>query len=168
MLRLILLCLLPTRLLADVVVEEFGVICDLASGPEEPAPGTESGVINLIEPDIPFDVFTQQVPAELGLSFGVRVWMEEGTEVNDLSVEVVHPPMGRLGVTHETWDTPLEAGGTDMNLFTFERPYEMVEGRWLFRIRDGAEILTEQAFHVLPKGSVPQVQAVCGAGMILS
>ncbi len=156
---------LPFLLLASpasaIDLVEYGVICEIEMGEPREAPLTESGVINAIEQSRAFDVYTRAVPAHIGLSFGLRMLLPEGEISNSARMTVTHPPMGRRGVTVESWTTPLTPGVPALNLFTFEKPYEMVQGTWTFAVIDARGKQFEISFEVLPPDSVPQVQAAC-------
>lgn len=124
----------------------YGVICAIDTEGQRVAPGTESGVINVVPQGRAFDVVTDVVPAETGISFGIRTG---GMTAALLAarVEVTHPPMGSEGVTRQSWD--YVPGDPSLNLFTFEYPYEAVKGRWTFRVlgADGT-VLAAQRFTV--------------------
>lgn len=147
---------------------EFGVICDLKPDEQREAPGTVSGVLNLVNQSAPVDVATPMVPAELGLSFGVRARLSETSPGGMYTVIVTHPPMGPNGQQVETWEADLGPGDPTLNLFTFELPYELVEGPWRFQLQMSDEVLLQQDFVVTPKGTVPAVQKTCYGSMIMS
>lgn len=147
---------------------QFGVHCDVAKNGSREEPGTVSGIINLIDQHQTVDVVTQMVPAELGISFGIGAWLDPESEPLLLEVVVQHPPMGENGQEVEVWFAPLDPGEPAVNLFTFEKPFEMVEGPWRFQLRKDEEVLLEQNFLVTPPGTVPAVQKACFSAMIMS
>ena len=147
---------------------EFGVMCDVRPTDSIPAPGTVSGVLNLIDEDRQIDVVTQAVPAELGLSFGIRVRLAPEAERALLDVIVTHPPMGDKGQEVEAWVDNVAPGSLTLNLFSFEEPFELIEGPWLFQLRHEGDVVAEQSFLVTPKGTVPEVQQTCFGAMIMS
>ncbi|EBA10096.1 DUF3859 domain-containing protein [Sagittula stellata] len=147
---------------------QFGVHCDVAKNGSREEPGTVSGIINLIDQHQTVDVVTQIVPAELGISFGIGAWLDAESEPLLLEVVVSHPPMGENGQEVEIWSAPLDPGEPAVNLFTFEKPFEMVEGPWRFQLRKDDEVLLEQNFLVTPPGTVPAVQNACFSAMIMS
>ncbi len=151
-----------------LVLESFGVICDIRPEGQRPAPGTVSGVLNLVEQDRQIDVPSVNVPAELGLSFGIRATLAPGTALPQLDMVVTHPPMGAAGQTVERWAITMNAGQHSLNLFTFEDRYELVEGPWLFQLVDEDEVLLQQPFLVTPQGSVPAVQQTCYGAQVVS
>ena len=169
MLRFLPALLLATPALAEgggfvedpLVLEDYGVVCEVELQGRRAAPGTESGLLNIIDQQREIDVTTRAVPAEIGLSFGIRATLEPGHVIEDLRVVVEHPPMGPNAVTVERWDAEANAGTTMVNLFTFEHDYERVQGKWVFRLMSGADTLLEQRFVVFPAGTVPAVQQAC-------
>lgn len=146
---------------ADVALVDFGVICQVTTDGEREAPLTEAGVVRLVDQWMPFDVRVARVPAHIGLSFGLRLLLDPDGVSNGTRIVVIHPPMGPRGVTVESWSAPLQPGVPNLNLFTFEEEYEMVQGRWKIRVMDATGVLFEQVFDVLPAGSVPEVQDIC-------
>lgn len=169
MLRALPLCLLALPAFAEgggfvedpLILENYGVICEVKLEGRRDAPGTESGILNIIDQEREIDVTTRAVPAEIGLSFGIRATLEPGHVLEDLWVVVEHPPMGPNAVTVERWEADANAGATMVNLFTFEHDYERVQGTWTFSLVQGETKLLEQRFSVFPPGTVPAVQQTC-------
>jgi hypothetical protein len=147
---------------------DHGVLCDVTIEGRREAPLTESGVINLIDQGREMDVTTADVPARMGLSFGIRVVATGGSGFPDARVVVTHPPLGAAGVTVQSWPSPLGGGATSINLFTFEHAYELVQGVWRFQIVSDGRVLAEQAFAVTGGHAVPEVQTACFAAEITS
>lgn len=151
-----------------LVLDQFGVICEIFPEGQRPAPETVSGILNLVEQDQPIDVQTVRVPAEIGLSFGIRATLAPGTALSPVDVVVTHPPMGEAGQTVERWGATFNAGEVNLNLFTFEEDYELVQGPWLFQLVSDGEVLLQQPFVVTARGSVPDVQQTCYGARIVS
>lgn len=151
-----------------LVLESHGVICEVEMQGSRPAPETLSGILNLIDQDRPIDVVTPQVPAELGLSFGIRAALKAGAAMPDVMVVVTHPPMGPDGVTVEKWAAAMNFGQPSLNLFTFEKEYELVQGAWMFQLESEGEVLLQQPFEVTAPGTVPAVQQTCFGAKIMS
>lgn len=149
-------------------LEAHGVICEVEMQGSRPAPDTLSGLLNLIDQDRPIDVETLQVPAEMGLSFGIRATLRPGAVMPEVTVVVTHPPMGEEGVTVERWSAAMNFGEPSLNLFTFERAYELVEGDWMFQLESNGAVLLQQPFQVSAPGTVPAVQRACFTAEIMS
>ncbi|MBP0483426.1 DUF3859 domain-containing protein [Sagittula salina] len=172
--RILALFLFAAPALADVDGDiparlvEFGVICDLDPTDRRPEPGTVSGVLNLVTQSAPFDVPSTQVPAEIGLSFGIRAKLAPDAPPGDYRMVVTHPPMGPQGQVLETWSAGLIPGDPALNLFTFEEGWELIEGPWRFQLVLDDRVLLQQDFTVTPKGTVPAVQKTCNGDLIMS
>ncbi|PYG31223.1 DUF3859 domain-containing protein [Pelagimonas varians] len=153
---------------SPIASQQYGVICALELQGQQTATTTESGVINLIDQARNLDVTTHQVPAELGLSFGIRALVADGASLEGARMSVTHPPMGPRKITHQSWSVPLHSGAPALNMFTFESPHELVQGTWVFQLIFADKVLTEKVFQVLPAGSVPVVQKTCGGVQLTS
>lgn len=151
-----------------LVLESAGVICEVELQGTRPAPETLSGTLNLIDQERAIDVESLLVPAEVGLSFGIRTTLTPGASVPEVTVIVIHPPMGPDGVTTERWSAAMNFGEPSLNLFTFEHDYELVEGAWLFKLEFEGRTLLQQPFEVTAPGSVPAVQKACFAAEVIS
>ena len=151
-----------------MMLESFGVICEVELHGSRPAPETMSGLLNLIDQDRAIDVKTVQVPADKGLSFGIRATLTRGAAVPEVTVVVTHPPMGPEGVTVERWSASMNYGEPTLNLFTFEKEYELVQGNWMFQLEHDGRVLLQQPFEVTAPGTVPAVQQACFGARILS
>jgi hypothetical protein len=140
----------------------FGVICDIHLEGQRGAPETLSGVLNIVDQNRQIDVATTRVPADLGLSFGIRTRMTPGASLPEgAEIVVTHPPMGAKGITVERWNTSLRGADPALNLYTFEAAFEQVQGPWLFQIVAGGKVLLQQGFEVTAPGSEPAVQRAC-------
>ncbi|NDV98427.1 DUF3859 domain-containing protein [Yangia sp. PrR002] len=146
---------------APMQLLERGVICQITAEGARPAPETEQGVINLVEPGRRIDVATEVVPAALGISFGIRFMLADDAPPMALRVVVTHPPMGSRAIERESWVTNAVPGAPGLSLFTFEYPYEMVEGAWTMALEAGGERLLEQHFSVVPAEAAAPVLAAC-------
>lgn len=146
---------------SPVEMLDFGVICDVETNGQVDAPETASGVLNLVDQNREIDVTTTEVPAHLGLSFGLRTRMQPETSMRGLRIVVTHPPMGPNNITRQSWAAPMAAGQTGVNLYTFDNKHELVKGIWRFQLMFSDAVLLEKVFEVLPKGTVPAVQHTC-------
>lgn len=146
----------------------YGVICEIKLDGQRDAPGTVSGILNVIDQTRSIDVTTRLVPAELGLSFGIRATLGDNSTPLNVDVVVTHPPMGPGGQEVEIWTATLSPGETSLNLFTFEEPFELIQGPWRFELRNESDVLLSEEFVVTPPGSVPEVQQACKGALVLS
>jgi len=144
------------------------VICEITFQGRREAPLTGSGILNLVEQNQPLDLPTTRVPAVPGLSFGMRVTYPDGPVPDGVRMVVTHPPLGAAGVTVESWGVSLAPDEPNLNMFTFEKPYELVEGRWVFRLMAGETVHAEAAFDVVPDIAAPEVMDACFPGLVIS
>lgn len=154
------LCAVPAA--AQVRLVEAGIVCPRqTTGVLVEAPGTEAGVIRQIEERTAFDLPDRTVPTMTDLSFGFRTALKPGAPPQAVTVVVAHPPMGPRGVEREEWDSSLQPGSDILNLFTFERDYEKVTGRWTFSIEiDGNPVVTVP-FDVTEEDGRGRVEQAC-------
>lgn len=146
---------------APVVLVDYGVICQTTPEGRREAPETLLGEINLIRQNQDMDVTTRVIPAKAGISFGVKFLLEPGAGAQDMRVVVRHPPMGEQGLERESWFATARDSGPSLNLFSFEYPYELVQGPWSFSLESEGAVLMEQHFTVVPPEAAPGVLAVC-------
>lgn len=144
-----------------LILIDHGVICQVTANGSRAAPETLLGEINLIDQTRDMDVTTRVVPAKAGISFGVKFTAAPGTGELPVTVIVTHPPMGDANMTRETWGALIQEGGSSMNLFTFEFPFEMVPGPWSMAIEADGRRLMEQHFEVVSELAAPAVLSVC-------
>lgn len=150
------------------VTLEYGVICELSSQGERSAPETELGRINLINQDRRFDVVTTQIPAQLGLSFGIRAEFTDETPPQRIEISVSHPPMGQNQVIEQRWGAALNPDRPSLNVFSFEYPHELVPGLWEFRILQDGATIAQQQFDVLNQPSTREIDQICSGNAVMS
>ncbi|WP_163847292.1 DUF3859 domain-containing protein [Pseudooceanicola aestuarii] len=148
-------------------LSEAGIFCPIPSAGTAPAPGTESGVINLIDGDHRVALHDHRVPAHIGLSFGIRIRLAPGAPPGPYSVVLTHPPVGPRAVTREVWNAEI---GTDygVRLFEFEFDRELRPGAWVFEITDGTTTYLRQSFEVVPPRQAPAAIDLCFGQQLLS
>lgn len=134
---------------AALSLVEAGIVCpELRETVERrPAPGTESGFVDIIEDPIEFDLLTRDVPLIQRLGFGLRV-RSDYAEETPVTVVVEHPPFGERAVSVERWDSSVAAGSGALNIFTFDERYEMVPGAWTFAVEVDGTREVEVTFNV--------------------
>lgn len=93
----------------------------------------------------------ERVPLVLGLSFGFTYDFPSFVTPQKMLWQVEHPPMttpdGRISTGYqEERNIDISAGKLDVRVYTFDHPYEMVEGRWVFRYLYQGQLVLEQSF----------------------
>ena len=141
----------------------FGIYCAEEGLEQVEAEDTISGVVNLLPHTPEFVRRTPVIPARLGIGFGVHVNVRPefaGTAV----IETRHPPMGPNGVTVETWVTDFTEDRVAHNGFTFEHPYELVQGDWSISASINGRLIYHVDFTIVDPGFAPPVN--CAAGLL--
>jgi hypothetical protein len=116
-------------------------------------------VLNTVTNSIRFLEITDKIPAVLGTHFGFTFDFEGPrfyTSTN-LMFYIAHPPMklpdGQTSSSF-SWRRPLrlDAEGKWKSFvgFTFEKPFEVVAGKWVIRIYLDNEICLSKGFDVVP------------------
>lgn len=172
MLSLLLLCLLPVPVAAESATAQFdssrvsltqGIFCEIVSTGSMPAPDTAAGHVELYDRTPEFQWLGTRVPAVLGLSFGVRTEVLNGTFLPDVTITLTHPPLRGTDITTQQYTTIIGGAGPSINAYTFDLPKEMVTGTWTFSAtQQGREIYTA-SFDVVPPAAEPQIANSCGA-----
>ena len=92
-----------------------------------------------------------RVPLVRKLTFGFKFHIPQLKGQYRMLWQVEHPPMttpdGRVSTGYqEERDVFVDPRYFDMKVYQFDHPYEMVEGRWVFRYIYQGRIVLEQAF----------------------
>ncbi|MCU0802654.1 MAG: DUF3859 domain-containing protein [Rhodobacteraceae bacterium] len=144
-------------MMADV---QFGVFCALTPTGRAAAPGTLSGWIHQIDGPFAFDWPGQnRVPARIGIAFGVIATAAPDGFVADAEIRVFRPG----ATTPETWQSSFGDQEPSLAFFRFDRPDELIPGRWAFEASQAGNRLYRVEFEVLPPAESAGVAAACGA-----
>jgi Domain of unknown function (DUF3859) len=139
---------------------QVGVFCALQAMDQRPAPGTLSGWIHVPDAEITFHWPDRQVvPAAIGLAFGVKARMVQGTAAPYAEMRVYRPGSDRP----EVWDSSFTDLGDSVAFFRFDHDHELIPGLWRFEARDGDLLLYSVEFEVVPAAAVPEIAQACGA-----
>ncbi|MCX7287472.1 MAG: DUF3859 domain-containing protein [Rhodobacterales bacterium] len=133
----------------------LGVYCDEDDTQTEAAPGTSLGYVHILrnQPRIAFS--QQEVPARLGVHFGVVV-------VSDRDIAVVRNETWKPGATRpEVWFTELAAKVPRARGFVFELEDELVTGIWRMDAFDGDLLLYSVEWEVKPASDLPGISSNC-------
>lgn len=142
-----------------------GFFCALKTVSREPAQDTVSGSINLVAGAPAFIGPGPEVPARIGIGFGVMVRAAPGM-AGPTTVQVEHPPMGPNAVTRQSWTTVLSGTQAQYLGYTFELPYELLPGRWTMSARANGRAIYEVSFNVVNPAQMPWI--TCGEQVPLS
>jgi hypothetical protein len=145
-----------------------GVVCGPPVVGSSPAPDTIAGSTHLIDETPPFIAEITQVPAVIGIGFGVKAQALDPLGLSDVTVIVTHPPMGEAGVTRQSYASWISGTEPSMTFYQFDNEYERVTGTWTFTgVRGGAELFSVD-FEVVPPDALPGLAEACRYGELLS
>jgi len=166
----ILLLLLPTTTLADTQSPgaarfEHGFFCAMEPISFEEASDTVSGTVTIVADEPIFLAPGPQVPAQLGIGFGVII-QPLPQYAGPVTISVQHPPMGPNGVTRQSWQADLFAEDSTYLGFTFEQRYEVVRGPWTLSAQSNGRPIYEVNFVVTDPARLRPV--TCGEQVPLS
>lgn len=110
------------------------------------APGTTEGSVGTVHDTTVFPGGTD-LCAQVGTSFGMHVLVHSAIAdwITPLVTRVTHPPITdpvtSKQTTVEEWDSPMDSGTPRYAGWAFEKPAELVPGRWRIDIlRDGVAV----------------------------
>lgn len=145
----------PPEAAPGIVIENHGVHCNVETTGTIAAPDTESGQVNLLSGTPEFAFPGQEIPARLGISFGI-------VAVPDRDIFNVQFLTWKPGATQpEFWYSDMTADAPHIQGFMFETPPELITGIWRFEAREGETTLYQIEFDVLPGNALPGVTSDC-------
>ena len=138
-----------------VTIVEYGIYCRPDVEGTEAAPETSLGYINVFSGLPEFRFQQQQVPARLGVSFGLVV--ESSVDVAQVRMETWKP--GRE--VPEIWYSDLFADVPSMRCYSFDFEAELIPGLWRMEAWDGETRLYSIDFEVVPPSALPGIGSDC-------
>jgi len=123
---------------------------------EMPAPQTGLGWVHVTPAKLD-PTFVSEGPtvhAKLGTGFGIEVIVDGRPRLAmvQLRTRVTHPPLTNPGtgltLTVDEWPSPMNAGILRYDGWSFDNPWELVAGSWVFELLDGERVLLRQEFTV--------------------
>ena len=145
----------PPIMAPGIVIEAFGVHCNVEKEGTQAAPGTESGFINLLSGTPEFTHRQQEIPARIGISFAVVALSDR--DIFDARLLTWKP-----GATQpEYWVSDMVAAEPSIQGFMFETPSELIPGLWRLEAYEGDTQLYSVEFDVLPGVQLPGVTSDC-------
>jgi hypothetical protein len=146
----------PVFAAPGITLLAYGTYCPPPVEDEMAAPETESGIINLLA-DLPRIARNgQQVPAVLGMAFGVIYRSDH--DLADVRFQALRP--GRE--TPEIWRGAVTGESRETQGFTFETPDELEIGLWRLEAWEDDTLLYRAEFEVLPPDALPGLAQACG------
>ena len=145
----------PPRLAAGVTLMDYGIYCQPEIASRESAPDTRLGYVNIFEGEPVFRLRQQEVPALLGMSFGLVVTSDR--DHIQARMETWRPDSDAPDI----WYTDIAAGERRMRGFSFDVADELVTGLWRLEAWDGAQQLYAIEFDVVPPSRLPGIGPDC-------
>jgi len=146
---------------------EFTATRDL--GPRDPVGRDGDAVVMVEEPHITRR--TRRITAQLCRRFGFMFTVENLPlgETLDVTVTSVNPPIinpsGRIS-TSVIYNMTVSGEQPGLVGFSFDDPWELVPGTWIFTVRRGDQVLAEQAYDVTASpGPAPTSRIDCSAAV---
>lgn len=147
---------LSADLSADLSEVTIGIYCaDPNSRPTDP----DAGLYLSRTPDI---VATgRQVPAEVGMAFGIVFQTVPGRAELPFDMSMTHPPLPEFegSVTH--WQSVYDFDGIHTNGWSFETRDTAQPGLWALRGEDEGRLLFKVTFEVVSATQRPDLTALC-------
>jgi len=138
-----------------ISIQEIGIYCRADTEATEPAPETALGYIFVLD-GIPEFAFKQrQVPARLGISFGLVVTADY--DIPGARIDTWRPG----ATTPDVWYADFTAGVPRMRGFRFDFADELITGLWRMEAYDGEALLYSVTFEVRPGEEMPGVTSDC-------
>ena len=159
----------PMAVAQDAIASlRVGVVCGPPVIGSSPAPDTIAGSTHLIAQTPPFIAEITQVPAVIGIGFGVKAQALDPDGLSGVTIIVTHPPMGDAGVTQQSYQSWISGTEPSPTFYQFDEDYERVTGTWTFTaVLDDAELFSV-AFDVVPPQALPGLAEACGYRDLLS
>lgn len=158
----------PAKMSDQIASFEAGVICAPEAVGERLAPDTVAGVTHTIAGEPPFVSLSRRVPAVLGVGFGVKAMVTDIEGLNDVTMVILHPPMGPDGQARQSFQTRISGLDPSLTFYQFDYDYELLPGRWQMEAHHAGEVIYRVSFDILPPQDVPELAAACGFEALLS
>ena len=138
-----------------ITITDIGIYCRPGTSIKETAPETTLGYVRQLPGTPEFAFRQQEVPARLGVHFGVLV-------MSDHDIARVRNETWRPGATRpDVWHTDLTASAPRARGFLFEFPDELVTGTWRMDAFDGGTLLYSVEWDVRPGDELPGISSDC-------
>ncbi len=149
---------------AEKIIATAGVYCEIGSVGKSEAPGTDVGEIDLLEYTPSFQWDTMVVPAQLGLSFGVRSEALGGEVYENVIIRLSHPAFAETGTTEQVYVSTLDS--LNINAYSFDLTRELAQGPWILQAEWNGQVLYKAEFMVVDPAQLPQIANGCAKGMM--
>ncbi|GEM_PF-5602474 len=143
---------------------DYGLICTLKRSGGTKDANTATGSTHIITGTPSFAARTTIIPAQIGLSFGVRVRAVGPGKLRNVVMSLRHPATGAGSrkTTFESWPATITTNNPPTtSSFTFEAPHELALGRWIFEARKDDQVLYHVEFNVVAPARAQRLVRLC-------
>ena len=138
-----------------IEITEYGIYCRPQTVSRSEAPETTLGYVDVFEGSPEFRYRQQEVPARIGVSFGVEVM--PATDILNVRIETWRPGAG----VPDIWYTDFYADTITMRGFAFDFEEELILGRWRMEAWDNDTRLYSVEFEVVVPSALPAIGSDC-------
>jgi len=156
----------PATFDSSLIDLSYGVYCAVYTEGSKEAPGTAAGEIGLYTEVPNFEWLTNIVPAVPGMSFAVKTTVIGPQSLDPVIITLTHPPFEGLGTERQTYITSFDISGENINAYTFDLPYELETGEWVFEATYDGKQVYRVAFKVVDPALAPEIAGGCGGDII--
>lgn len=153
---------------AEISSVEVGIFCPAPPVGSAPAPRTIAGATHIIAEEPRFAALGAQVPAVIGMGFGVKSQAADPDGLGAITMVLTHPPMGEGQITLQQFQTRISGQESSLTMYQFDYPYELVEGIWMFTALQGERALFSASFEVVDAEDLPELARLCQFADLLS
>lgn len=134
----------------------YGYFCAPEPVASQEAQDTVSGDVSLVAALPRFIGTGPQVPAQIGIGFGVKIRVQPGFS-GPVTVVSEHPPMGPNGVNRQSWQTVFSDTETHYAGYSFEHAYEVLQGTWTLSAQSNGRQIYRVSFDVVAPEKLPRI-----------
>jgi len=136
---------------------DYGLICAIKF-----VGAVETGTPHMFTGAPSFAARTTTIPAQIGLSFGVRVRATGPAKLRDVTISLRHPATGANRTTLDSWPATITAKNpATTSSFSFETTDELALGRWIFEAHKDGQLLYHVEFNVVDPDRAQHLVRIC-------
>ncbi len=148
----------------QIAALDFGVYCAPKPQDVAEAPGTVMGEVYIYDDTPDFRWRSREVPAVLGIGFGVLVTLADTGAPGPITHVTLHPAFAGNGAKQQTWVSQLAADRANFRGYRFDEPYELAVGTWTLEGWRDDTMLYSITFEVVPPSARPDIG--CGDSLL--
>ncbi len=134
---------------------EYGLFCDVVIIDTVDAPETDIGYLKLMDNGARIISHGTTAPAIQGLRFGVKSRAKDNQALGGVTFQITHPAFTHNGSTAGSWEGRILPERFIHQLYSFDYPYELVTGYWVFEAFKDETLLYSVPFNVVSPANAP-------------